>query len=175
MMSTSIPRVKDTYFQHTVLTKIQGRPSYESLQLLAKQLKANAACVPSTLGGGIYGHLGLVISALKYSNLPGSLPWVTPAHPGPFAPPVGATGPQIEAAKDVWRALNVSFELYEATAKALTSQVVEAIDPVYLAPITLPETGQLMNNIRDVLDHLFETHGKITPHQVKANAGNCDL
>jgi hypothetical protein len=45
--------------------------------------------------------------------------------------------------------------------------LVDAIDKVYLAPITLPETGQLLNNIRDVLAHLFEMQGKITPHQVK--------
>ena len=167
MMSTSYPRVKDTYFQHPVLTKIQGRPTYESLQTLSKQIKANATSVPSTIGGGLYGHLGLVLSASKYANLAGTVPWITPGHPGPFAPPAGATGPQIEAAKDVWRALNVSFDLYEATSKALISQVVDAIDEVYLAPITLPETGQLLNNIRDVLEHLFETHGKITPHQVK--------
>jgi hypothetical protein len=61
-MSTSLPSVKDTYFQHKVLTRIYGKPIYETLQALATEIKANAALVPSTLGGGQYGHLGLILS-----------------------------------------------------------------------------------------------------------------
>ena len=60
MTSTSIPCVNDTYFQHKVLTRIHGIPVYETLQLLTTEIKANAASVPTTLGGGHYGHLGLV-------------------------------------------------------------------------------------------------------------------
>jgi hypothetical protein len=32
MMLSRIPSVKDTYFQHKVLSKIHGKPTYESLQ-----------------------------------------------------------------------------------------------------------------------------------------------
>ena len=168
MMSTRIPSVTDTYFQHKVLSKIPGQPTYETLQNLATEVKANASSVPSTLGGGLYGHLGLIVSDEKYATLANSLPWVTPGNPGPFTPPAGATGPQIEAARDVWRELKVSFELCQATAKALIAQVVDSIDPIYLRALLNRTTGQYANNIRDVLIHLFATHGKITPQQVKA-------
>jgi hypothetical protein len=131
-MSPNLPSVNDTYFQHKVLTRVHGQPNYETLQTLTTEIKANASSVPSTLGGGQYGHLGLILSADRYATLANTVPWVSPPNPGPFAPPAGGTGPQIEAAKDVWRELKLSFELCQATEKALVAQIVESIDQIYL-------------------------------------------
>jgi hypothetical protein len=89
MLSTRIPSVKDTYFQHKVLTKVHGKPTttYESLQTLTTEIKANAGSVPSTSGGGTNDHLGMILSAARYATLAGTLPWVQPGNPGAFAPP----------------------------------------------------------------------------------------
>jgi hypothetical protein len=167
MMSTRIPSVIDTYFQHKLLTKVVGQPTYESLQNLSTEIKANASSVPSTIGGGLYGHLGLILSDLRYATLADTVPWVTPTNPAPFMPPAGATGPQIEAAKDVWRELKLAFEICQATEKALIAQIVDSIEPIYLRALLNRTTGQYSNSIRAVLTHLFATHGKITPQQIK--------
>ena len=167
-MSTRIPSVNDTYFQHKVLTRVHGQPTYDTLQTLSTELKANAASVPSTLGGGSYGHLGLVLSADRYATLATAVPWISPANPGPFVPPAAGTAAQIDAAKDVWRELKLSFDLCQATEKALIAQVVDSIDPIYLRALLNRTTGQYSTDIRAVLQHLFATHGKITPQQVKA-------
>ncbi len=99
-MSTKLPSVNDTYFQHKVLTRVHGQPStYETLQALATEIKANASSVPFTLGGGQYGHLGLILSADRYATLAHTVPWISPPNPGPFDPPANGTGPQIEAAR----------------------------------------------------------------------------
>ena len=50
---------------------------------------------------------------------------VSPGNPGPFLPPAAGTGPQIEAARDVWRGLKQDFEVCQATDKALIAQLVE--------------------------------------------------
>ncbi len=169
MSSPRIPSVNDTYFQHKVLTRIHGLPVYETLQHLTTEIKANAASVPSTLGGGLYGHLGLVVSDQKYANLANTVPWVTPGNPGEFVPPpTGGTGPQIEAAKEVWRARHKTFEICQATEKALIAQIVESIDSIYLRALLNRTTGQYATNLRDVITHLFATHGKITPQQIRA-------
>jgi hypothetical protein len=124
-MISNIPSVKDTYFQHKVLTKIHGKPSYESLRNILTELKANASSVPSTLGGGQHGHLGLLLSDARYTALPHAIAWITPGNPGAFAPPPApATGPQIEAAKDVWRELKRTFETSQASEKALIAQIL---------------------------------------------------
>jgi hypothetical protein len=164
MTSTLIPSVNDTYFQqHKVLTRIHGIPVYESLQLLTTEIKADAASVPTTLGGGLHGHLGLVVSDQKYATLANTVPWITPVNPGPFVPPAGATRLQLKAAQEVWRA----FEICQATEKALIAQVVESIDSIYLRALLNCTTGQYASNLRDVITHLFTTDGKITPQQIR--------
>ena len=50
MQLNRVPSVRDTYFQHKVLTRINQRPTYASLQNCLNELKANASSVPSTLG-----------------------------------------------------------------------------------------------------------------------------
>jgi len=167
-MSTKIPSVIDTYFQHKVLTRLHGQPTYETLQTLATEIKANAASVPSTLGGGHFGHLGLILSDARYATLADTIPWISPVNPGPYAPPDGGTAPQIEAVKDVWRELKIEFDLCQATEKALIAQIVASIDPIYLRALLNRVTGQYNHDIRSVIMHLFSTYGKITPQQVKA-------
>jgi hypothetical protein len=152
-----------------MLTKIHGKPTSEYLQNVSTELKANASSVPSTLGGGQNaGHLGLLLSNARYITLAHTIPWVTPGNPGPFVPPDAGTGPQIEAAKDVWKELKQEFELCQVTEKALIEQLVETIDPIYLRAMLNCATGQYSSNIRALASHLFTTYGKITPQQVKA-------
>jgi hypothetical protein len=171
---SSVPSVNDTYFQHKVLTRIHGPPVFETLQLLANELKANAGSVPTTLGGGLYGHLGLVVSDQKYATLANSSPWVTPVNPGDYTPPATGTGPQLVADKDVWRAAHKIFALYQATEKALIAQVVDSIDPIYLRALLDRTTGQYATNLRDVLSHLFAIHGRITPQQIRDKRNSID-
>ena len=110
-MITRLPNVKDIYFHHKVLTRVYGKPHFESLKILLDELKDNASSVTSTLGGVMYGHLGLLLSATRYATLSATA-FITPLNPGPFDPPVLGTDPQIEAAKDVWRDSKFTFELY---------------------------------------------------------------
>ena len=169
-MTTRVPIVKDTYFQHKVLTRVHGQPHYESLKILLDELKANASSVPSTLGGGAYGHLGLLLTATRYATL-SPTPFTVPNNPGPFAPPAAGTGPQIEAAKDVWRDEKTTFELCQATEKALIAQVVDAVDATYLAALRNADTSRYGDSIRLLVEHLFSTYGKITPQQIKIREG----
>ena len=61
-MSDSLSSYRENYFQHPVLSKIIGDPTYSSLAQLEKECKANGKSVSSTLGGGNQGFLGLVSS-----------------------------------------------------------------------------------------------------------------
>ena len=125
-------RIPNVYFQHKVLTRVHGKPHFESLKILLDKLKANASSVPSTLGGGKYGHLGLLISATQYATLSVTA-LDSPENPGPFDPPTEGTGLQIAAAKDVWHDTKFTFELCQATEKALIAQVVDDFEATYIA------------------------------------------
>jgi hypothetical protein len=167
-MLSKLPSVNDTYFQHKVLTRVHGKPTYEAIQNLLTELKANASSVPSTLGGGQYGHLGLLISDTRYNALAHTIQWVIPGNPGAFVPPIQGTAFQIDAAKDVWKERRQTFELCQATEKALIAQIVESIDLIYLRALLNRTTGQYSTTIRDLISHLFNSYGKITPQQVRA-------
>ena len=56
-----------TCFEYPTLSKVQGNPSYESLQKINDELKTNASSVPCDLGGGANGHLGLVLTPVEYA------------------------------------------------------------------------------------------------------------
>ena len=71
---------RSIFFAHPTLTPIQGEPDADALITLKNQLKANASSVPSNLGGGNHGHLGLVLSPAAYA-LVSNTAFVTPAHP----------------------------------------------------------------------------------------------
>ena len=72
----------NTNFEYTTLTKLGGQPDYPALKRIKDELKANAASVPSDLGGGDHGHLGLVLTAQEYLQVSETQPYVRPVHPG---------------------------------------------------------------------------------------------
>eukprot|EP00957_Ditylum_brightwellii_P199957 15243390-Ditylum_brightwellii.AAC.1 len=63
-----------------------GMPTWDSTRAIHLQLNANAASVPSDLGGGQHGHLGLLIGGAEYQTLTGH-PFARPANPGMMPPP----------------------------------------------------------------------------------------
>ena len=86
MLSRNV-NVRDLYFQHRTLTPIVGPPTYASLTTLLVQLKANAHAVPTTLGGGQFGHLGLLLSDACYAIIAPNTPFVRAQNPGDFITP----------------------------------------------------------------------------------------
>ena len=79
---------KTTNFEYPTLTKISGQPNYELLKSIKDELKANAASVPSNLGGGSNGHLGLVLSDVEYLTV-SPIAYIRPTHPGTLVIPTG--------------------------------------------------------------------------------------
>ena len=68
--------------------RIPGEPTFESLKRLYDQLKINSQCIPSHLGGGAHGHLGLVLTAVDYQLIT-LQPFIRPLDPGVFIIPPG--------------------------------------------------------------------------------------
>ena len=71
-----------TIFEYPALTKITGQPDYPTLKRIKDELKANAASVPSDLGGGNHGHLGIVLTPQEYTQVSEAHPYIRPIHPG---------------------------------------------------------------------------------------------
>ena len=166
-MNSRISNVKDVYFQHKFLTRVHGKPHFEYLKILLDELKANVSSFTSTLGGGMYGHLSLLLSDIIYATF-SATSFVSSTNPDTFNPPAQGTGSHIEAAKDVWCDTKFTFELCQATEKALISQVVDAVDATYLTAFRNVNTSRYGDIILSLTQHLYSTYGRITPQQVKS-------
>ena len=81
-MTSSVPSVEDfTNAFPTQVTPVVGEPTYATLKTLKDQLKANAASVPTTLGGGNHGYLGLILSPATYATI-SQTAFIEPVYPG---------------------------------------------------------------------------------------------
>ena len=83
-------------FPNPIVNSINGKPTFTTLYKLQSQIKANASSVPSTLGGGRHGHLGLVLTPVKYNTI-SLIPFVKPRDPGESAFTENMTWEQIQA------------------------------------------------------------------------------
>jgi hypothetical protein len=168
--SESQPRSAQDFYDGFIShpSPIQGQPTYADLNLLRTHLYKEAARVPSTLGGGACGHLGLIMDPALYTSV-SATPWVTPVLPvlAPYAP--NATGPAIAAANARYKADLKEYHEVKNLDLALTRLISKTIDAVYLGPLDQPFVGLINYTTRDILDWLIKHYGRILPHQAIAN------
>jgi hypothetical protein len=66
-------------FPHATVKPLLGRPDPLTLGILqGEQLYANAISVPTELGGGLYGHLAIIMPAAEYMLMDGAIHYVAP-------------------------------------------------------------------------------------------------
>ena len=169
---TSVPTPDEfiASFPNATIPKIDGQPDYESLNNIRRLLKENAASVPSTLGGGIFGHLGLIVSAATYTGIAPDTPYVTPANPGAI-PPIAATATQAQitvAERNHKENLRLWRE-FQSLHTALKSQLTNAIPEIYLRAIRNRHVGFAQRNIQEIFNHLFTNYGNISPQDIVNN------
>jgi hypothetical protein len=70
-------KIQDEIRKETV-TKIHGQPTSQDLKILEKGIIAILANIPTTLGGGNYGHVGIIMEPLDYLSCPEEL--TLPTH-----------------------------------------------------------------------------------------------
>ena len=88
-------------FEYKTLDRIHGVPTLPTLLRLYRQLKRNAQCIRTTLGGGRYGYLALVLPNRDYNNLPHTTPFRRPTDPGLFRPvqPRAVSAPRLRGGR----------------------------------------------------------------------------
>ena len=153
----------ETVFEYKELTKIHGEPTYESVKRLHNEVKANAVQVRSNLGGGNFGHLGLVMSNAQYALISG-VPFNRPAHSGPLVVPPGSTQAQIQAIRDTHREQLRVFHEVLGVESNLRQQIVAAIEPPYLKTIRNRHTNAINLTISEIfMLHLYPRYGMVDP------------
>ena len=72
-------------FPNSSIPIIEGKPTYDKIKQIEKLLIENTSSIQTTLGGGNYGYLGLILKPAKYQTVTGHQ---FQPHPNPGALPV---------------------------------------------------------------------------------------
>lgn len=154
-------------FPFAVLTPITGKPSNTTLQVLQRQLFTNARSVPSARGGGLHGHLALLLSDADYIARVG-VAFVIPVHPGPPPVAVGTSAAISVAIRAYTDALD-DMTLYTNLRAALTAQILTAVNPSFLSALEDPDFGFGDVTPLAMLEHLRAEYGTMTPEELELN------
>ena len=126
-------------FSFETLTPITGKPTNTTLQLLQRQLFTNARSVPSARGGGLHGHLAILLSDADYIARVG-IAFLLPMHPGP--PPVAvSTAAAISVALRAYTEALNDVALCNSLLAVLTAQILKAVNPLFLSALEDPDLG----------------------------------
>ena len=124
---------KNNYFEYPELTRIHGLPTTTSLIELRDEIRANAQSVITTLGGGNWGHMGLVCSPMMYATMMGSRLYIHPVNPGPFEVQDINIGPaEVTEQKAAWDEQTRLYREVNGVERNLKQQIVSAMDRKYL-------------------------------------------
>ena len=165
---SSVDDIRSGFPQPTVST-IDGEPTYSTIKATHDILKSNASSVPSTLGGGAHGHLGLVILPALYVVVTGNN-FVLPANPGatPTILPA-ATNAQIGAITRQFNADNKVYSEYNRTDQALKQLLLGAVDDMYVSSLRNQYTGYTSVSTMNIITHLYDTYGQISDLDIDEN------
>ena len=169
-MSSSVPSVEDISNAFpTPITTITDEPNYESLKTLKEQLKANAASIPTTLGGGNHGYLGLILSPAAYTTITATQ-FVEPVYPGqhPNVPPgtsAANTSTIVHRHTEDLR----QWREFKNVNTALKNQLLSALDDIYICALKDCHIRFMNQSIRTILQHLFDNYSNINPLELEDN------
>ena len=150
-------------FPHPTLTKIIGKPSYATLSQLQKEIYANARTVHSTRGGGLNGHLAIVMPDLDYQTRTGVV-FIRLTHPGPAPVHGGFTTPvQIDSTNKAFERAILEYEKYHQVADSLKAQLLVAVDATYTKVLKDAMFGYADITPLAMLEHLHHYYGELKP------------
>ena len=154
-------------FPNKTITRMDGEPNYDSINALCMQLYGNAGAIPTGLGGGGHGHIGLVMDPALYTTL-SATGYVSPTAPN-RTPPGNLTAVEREEAEKIYLKAKGEYDDHNTMQELLKAQIQEAVDDVYTRQLKNKYTGYLGVTIRDLIDHLLDRYGKITAADIASN------
>lgn len=156
-------------FPHPTLTIMEDTPTTQSLRVMKKELIANAMSVHSRLGGGVNGHVALMMTDAEYLTRAG-VAFDAPAHPGDLPThAAGLTGPQITEANRRYDDNIAQHNKYVNTKNALRQQILAAVSRTYLESLEDDEFGFADVEPRAMFETLWTAHGALDADALENN------
>jgi hypothetical protein len=155
-------------FPAKTIPHIQGEPDYASINDMVQILYSNAASLATTLGGGQHGHIGCIMTPILYATL-SNTPYDNLDDPGQIPMlPANASAAAQEASRIQHKEVRRIFDNNQSMDDALKAQIIDTIDDTFLCKLRNKYTGYLGISTCNLIDHLLDWYGKITPADIAA-------
>ena len=154
--------IRDEIRKETV-TKIHGQPTSHDLTNLEKEIISILANIPTTLGGGNHGHVGVIMEPTDYSTMTGGIDFVNPANPGIYPAGLALNAAAGTRAREeaIHKELIAQFETLEGVKLGTKDLILEAVDNEYLSEIEHDTLGFLNQTPRQMIEHLLTRGGAL--------------
>ena len=169
MSSSKLKTVEEVMatFPNSQITRIEGRPDYESLKQVIEEMCANAASVPCSLGDGTNGYIHLCVSPVELATIT-SAPTIEPTNPTPVVS-AGLTAAQLSAANRAHDQQKAAFQEIAAVKNALRKCIVNTVEEKYIRHLRQRYTGYAKVVVYDIIRHLLDTYANITTPDLEKN------
>ena len=136
------------------ITKIDGQPTDEDLNLLIKELTNAAGSVATRNGGKEHGHVGKVIDEAKYNTFYSGARFVVPMNPGPYPATVDTNKVIREIQIAEHKAECNEYETYLGVKNYLCRMIVKLIDHKWLTKVESETMGFNHLSPKALITHL---------------------
>ena len=150
---------RETLFEGANLTTIRGKPTFETLHKLPKQIKDNSESVHSNLGGGAHDHISLVLTYAQYMLMYNTT-LVDLDHLGPLIIPDGTIFHNNCSMRITHNKAVCLFREVIGVEQPLIQKIVTTVEETYLTYIRNHTTNYINDNVADVLTHIQDNYGQ---------------
>ena len=157
-------------FPYPTFPRLTAAPTREDIDQRQRWSIENASSRPSTRGGGLHGHAGMVVPPARYAIEFSPVAYIMEGNPGeaPMYPP-GVTAAQQRLIDAQWRRAATIYGKQTAVHMALKTQLQNSIPPEYWAGLLVPGTGLATIDIQAMYQYLYANYGQITDADLELN------
>jgi hypothetical protein len=155
---------------HDPLTPLDpnAKPTPRTIRLLRAELYANVTAIPSELGGGNHGHLGLLMPQAEYLAVTqGGVPYNIPVRPN--LPVFQGAAAVIATIQGQYERDMATYITHRDLSNHVKQLILTAVPKAYLAALSHPDFGYANVSPQQMLAHLMATCGLITPTELRDN------
>ena len=155
---------------HDPLTILEatGSPSPRAIRILQTELYANVSSIPSDLGGGDHGHLGMLMPHAEYVLIAtGGVPYGIPVRPP--VPAYAGAAAVVAVTQENYNREVATFQDYRDLSNQVKKLILEAVPLDYRNELAHPRMGYSSVTPSQMLEHLVTTYGGITAKDLREN------
>jgi hypothetical protein len=160
-MTVSTPDELIAGFSHSYLPMVMGETTFEDLKVIRRLLNTNDMIVPSYVGGGRHGHLGIIMTNEEYFPIASD---VFPVPDNPGASPEVVVGMPASVIAELTRLFCEAIQVYPTyhnVDRAIKKMILEAFDDAYLNALSNEVVGYANCTSLDLLTHLLTFYAMI--------------